>query len=78
MSLRHSPVPDSAAPTIEPAISVITQIELLSNKNIPQIEWNQLQDFIKNSLNNWLVFSNSQVFKLASFSLIYSPSLNTW
>ena len=33
--------------SIEPAISVITQIELLSNKNIPQIEWNQLQDFIK-------------------------------
>lgn len=33
--------------SIEPAISVITHIELLSNKNIPQKEWEQLQDFIQ-------------------------------
>jgi predicted nucleic acid-binding protein len=32
---------------IEPAISVITHIELLSNKNIPQQEWQQLQGFIQ-------------------------------
>lgn len=31
--------------TIEPAVSVITYIELLSNKNIPQREWQQIQDF---------------------------------
>lgn len=33
--------------SIEPAISVITHIELLSNKNIPQKEWEQLHDFIQ-------------------------------
>lgn len=33
--------------TIEPAISVITHIELLSNKNIPQQEWEQIQRFIQ-------------------------------
>lgn len=32
---------------IEPAISVITHIELLSNKNIPAQEWNQLLAFIQ-------------------------------
>lgn len=32
---------------IEPAISVITHIELLSNKNIPPKEWEQIQDFIQ-------------------------------
>lgn len=32
---------------IEPAISVITHIELLSNKNIPSDEWMQLQAFIQ-------------------------------
>ncbi|MEX8548693.1 MAG: type II toxin-antitoxin system VapC family toxin [Mucilaginibacter sp.] len=32
--------------TIEPEISVITQIELLSNKNIPLEEWEQIQGFI--------------------------------
>jgi len=33
--------------TIEPSISVITHIELLSNKNIPSDEWKQIQDFIQ-------------------------------
>lgn len=33
--------------TIEPSISVITHIELLSNKNIPPREWKQIQDFIQ-------------------------------
>lgn len=33
--------------SIEPAISVITHIELLSNKNIPSQEWTQLKDFIQ-------------------------------
>jgi predicted nucleic acid-binding protein len=32
---------------IEPAISVITHIELLSNKNIPSKEWQQIHDFIQ-------------------------------
>ena len=32
---------------IEPSISVITHIELLSNKNIPEKEWYQLQEFIQ-------------------------------
>ena len=32
---------------IEPAISVVTHIELLSNKNIPQKEWEHLQDFVQ-------------------------------
>ncbi len=32
--------------TIEPAISVVTQIELLSNKNIPAKEWEQIHGFI--------------------------------
>lgn len=33
--------------SLQPAISVITHIELLSNKNIPKKEWEQLQDFIQ-------------------------------
>lgn len=32
---------------INPAIAVITHIELLSNKNIPSNEWEQLQAFIQ-------------------------------
>ena len=32
---------------IEPVISVITHIELLSNKSIPQQEWEQLNSFIQ-------------------------------
>lgn len=32
---------------IEPAISVISHIELLSNKNIPAEEWKRLLDFIQ-------------------------------
>jgi predicted nucleic acid-binding protein len=32
---------------IDPAISVITHIELLSNKNIPLKEWEQIQAFIQ-------------------------------
>lgn len=32
---------------LEPSISVITQIELLSNKNIPADEWKQINDFIQ-------------------------------
>ncbi|MBE7173936.1 MAG: type II toxin-antitoxin system VapC family toxin [Williamsia sp.] len=34
----------------QPAISAITHIELLSNKNIPLAEWNQLQGFISIAL----------------------------
>ncbi|HUZ61493.1 MAG TPA: type II toxin-antitoxin system VapC family toxin [Hanamia sp.] len=32
---------------IEPTISIISYIELLSNKNIPKLEWNQLLDFVQ-------------------------------
>jgi predicted nucleic acid-binding protein len=32
---------------IEPSISVITQIELLSNKNVHPDEWKQIEDFIQ-------------------------------
>ncbi|HET7117654.1 MAG TPA: type II toxin-antitoxin system VapC family toxin [Hanamia sp.] len=32
---------------IEPAISVISYIELFSNKNIPKLELNQLLDFVQ-------------------------------
>ena len=35
---------------IKPAISVISHIELLSNKNIPQKELEQLEDFIKTAV----------------------------
>lgn len=27
---------------IEPAISIISYIEMFSNKNVPKLEWNQL------------------------------------
>ncbi len=33
--------------SVDPRISVITQIELLSNKNMPSTEWEQLQAFIQ-------------------------------
>jgi len=33
--------------SIEPSISVITHIELLSNKNIPPDEWKKIIDFIQ-------------------------------
>lgn len=33
----------------QPAISVITHIELLSNKNIPPAEWAQMQNFISSA-----------------------------
>ena len=33
--------------SLDPYISVITQIELLSNKNIPSNEWDELQRFIQ-------------------------------
>lgn len=36
---------------MEPAISVITHIELLSSKNIPQLEWEQIQAFYTGSFN---------------------------
>lgn len=32
---------------IIPSISVISYIELLSNKNIPKLEWNALEDFLQ-------------------------------
>lgn len=32
---------------IDPVISVITHIELLSNKNIPSYEWAEIQAFIE-------------------------------
>lgn len=35
---------------IEPAISVISHIELLSNKNIPPEEWKQILDFVEIAL----------------------------
>ncbi len=44
---KLNPAGKNFVASCDPRISVITQIELLSNKNIPSTEWEQLQTFIQ-------------------------------
>lgn len=76
---------------IVPAISVITQIELLSNKNLPPKEWKQINDFIeiafiydlqKEIVEQTIILRQNYKIKtpdaiIAATALIYSRTLIT-